>query len=218
MTKLLIRTSTDELLDEATSLNLNAAQLGKLRQAAKLHRGSKGERREANEIVQSIRREILAGVDETVALEKARGDEVRDFNTAGAKRLSSRDGLLSLYLTGRLSADQAGAGLAYRRAMEARGAVGCSSPSRMGGDKAADHYIKAGLARAKLGVRAAAVDRQVALELKDRPECLDTLRRVAGYGQSVRSLAPGGKQFDRTVEALALALDIAAQHAVMDPT
>jgi hypothetical protein len=212
------RTSTDELLDEAAALNLSREQLAWLRHAASLHHGTKADRRRADEIVAKIRREIGAGVVESVALEAGRGGEVRDFNTAGAKRLADHDGLLSLYRAGRLSNDQTGAGLAYRRAMEAKGAVGCSSPLRAGGSATMEGYLKAWLTKARLGVHAAVVDRQVALELKDRPDCLDTLRRVAGYGQSVRSLAPGGKQFDRRVEALVLALDIAARHLVVDPT
>lgn len=212
------KTSAEELLDEAAKLSLSRDQLGRLRYCMTIHLGTKGDRRRSDELVARIRREISAGVEETVALERARGEEVADFNTAGAKRLGSRDGLLSLFRAGKVNAEQAGAGLGYRKAREAAFSMGTGKiREKVCGGGALD---AAGLwlARAKLAVAAAKVDRLVALELKDRPDALDTLRRVAGDGQSVRSLVNGSRGFDHRVDGLVRALDIARRFVALDPT
>ena len=211
------KTEADLLMDEAASLALSRAQLGRLRYAMTIRDGTKGERRRANEIVAEIRREIMAGVAETVALERLRGGEVEDFNTAGAKRLSSRDGLLSLYKSGKLEPRLAAAGLGYRRAREAEQRLGVGRLGEVTSGGLVD-TVGMGLLRAKLAVAASRVDRDVALELKARPDALDTLRRVAGDGQCLRSLTAGGKQFVHALGGLSMALEIAVRYVASDPT
>ena len=208
------KTQAEELLDEAAALSLSLDQLGRLRHAMAIRFGTKAERRRSNEIAAEIRRELRAGLDETIALEKARGGEVVQFNTAGAVRLGARDGLASLYLAGKLEPRLAAAGFGYRRAREAQGSLGVMRFGETGGG--ASDAVLAGFARARLSAAAAVIDRTVALELYQRPDALDTLRKVAGDGQTIRSLAAGGKDAAHRLSGLVLALEIAARFVQVD--
>lgn len=205
----------EELLRDADRMVLSAQQKARLRYALML-RGSNSTRKDrqrADRVVAEVQREVLAGAQETMRMERERGGEVLDFNDAGAKRLSSRDGLLNLYEAKRITEAEREVGLAYRKAREAYVSV----PSQLGasGIRGGDvDHVGAGLTRVKLSVAAAKVDYDVALALRHRPDALEVLRRVAGDGQCLRSLAPGGAQFERLLEGLRMALAIAGKRLV----
>lgn len=208
----------EELLRDADRLALSAHQKARLRYALALRgrNSTRKDRQRADRVVAEVQRELLAGMDETVKMERARGGVVEDFNDAGAKWLSSRDGVLSLYRADRLSAEQVGVALAYRRAREQQGAVRSQLAGVDGASRGEADLVGIGLVRAKLSVAASRVDIDVAMKLRHRPDALEVLRRVAGDGMCLGALASGGRQFERLLEGLVMALVIAARRVSPD--
>jgi len=210
------------LVSDASGLALSPGQQARVRLAARLETGTKSQRREADEMAKAIRRELGAQLDESVALELIRGGRV-ERPVDGPVRMSSRDGLLSLLDAGKISREQAEAGLAYRWACEAEGRIrsqldegggstggGVLISDEAGGSVQIDTFNVRGLRRAKLGLAASGIDRAVAVQLRHRPAALQMLREVAGYSRCISAFGAGGKQKASLINDLVLALDVAA--------
>ncbi|USQ94402.1 hypothetical protein [Caulobacter sp. RL271] len=158
--------------------------------------------------------DIAAGLVETVALARARGEtvEVREAAKGGPLRVSSRDGLHSLRQSGHLTEAHYAVGLLYRAGFEARGRDLQSAslePGRLGGGgHDNDRFVAARLRRARMLDFVARADRAVALALADRPMALRLLRAVAGEGTSLSAWG-SGRVFARNRDVLIQALDLA---------
>lgn len=162
--------------------------------------------------------ELAAGLAETAALERARGERVeapKRSGGAGPLRVSTRDGLETLARCGAIDAVQLRAGMLYRQLYES------ADPERdlrsrmgelggVGGGGAADREAwqeirlrrSATLAMIEAKVRAA-----------DRGgRALRALREVAGHARCVSHCASGGGAQSALRQALAAALETAAEH------
>lgn len=151
--------------------------------------------------------EIAAGLVETVALARARGEAV-DADSS-ALRISSRDGLRSLRQGGHLTDAHYAVGLLYRAGFEARGRDlrAASLEPRQGGGHDNDRFVAARLRRARMLDFVARADRAVTMVLADKPMALRLLRSVAGEGTSL-SVWGAGRAFTRNREVLIEALDL----------
>lgn len=199
-----------EMLKEAAGLMLSAKQESRLVHAMRMEGGTWAEKAEAQTIVSEIRTELLAGVQETVALEIARGGEIEE-GPGGQVRIKNRDGLRSLLdVKDGLTAEQFDAGLAFREGWEMRCAdVGSQMGAGEGGaEHDNDRYVEARLTRAKKLTKTASIERQVAVQCLDQPNCLHMLRWVAGDGHSISAFGRG-RSFERNLKALKRALDVA---------
>lgn len=211
------RTQCETLMAEAEDLGLSRDQRSRLQRGLTLERppASRRNRQRADQIAAEVRRELLARLDETLKVETMAGGQVEPFNDAGAVRLSSRDGLWSLFKAGQIDAVQMAAGLAYRQAAEQAGAVKSQLGETTPGVKV-DH-VGLGLLRAKMAALATRIDITVAVELAHRPDALSTLRWVARDGGALRALAAGGRQQEHLLQGLCMALDVAIRFPLKSP-
>jgi len=156
--------------------------------------------------------EIAAGLVETVALARARGEAVE--TDAGPLRISSRDGLRSLRQGGHLTDAHYAVGLLYRAGFEARGRDlrAASLEPGHGGGHDNDRFVAARLRRARMLDFVARADRAVAIALADKPMALRLLRAVAGEGTSL-SVWGAGRAFTRNRQVLVEALDLIVAQA-----
>ncbi len=156
--------------------------------------------------------EIAAGLVETVALARARGEHVEI--DGGALRISSRDGLRSLRQGGHITDAHYAVALLYRAGFEARGRdlrAASLEPGRVGGNGGGGHdndrFVAARLRRARMLDFVARADRAVAMALADKPMALRLLRSVAGEGTSL-SVWGAGRAFTRNREVLVETLEL----------
>ncbi|PIB91399.1 hypothetical protein [Caulobacter sp. FWC2] len=151
--------------------------------------------------------EIAAGLVETAALARARGEAVEV--DGGSLRISSRDGLRSLRQSGHINDAHYAVALLYRAGFEARGrdlrVAGLEPGSGGGHDN--DRFVAARLRRARMLDFVARADRAVAMSLADTPMALRLLRSVAGEGNSL-SVWGAGRALARNREVLIKALDL----------
>jgi len=152
--------------------------------------------------------DIAAGLVESVALARGRGETV-EAEGAGPLRISSRDGLRSLRQGGHITDAHYAVGLLYRSGFEARGrdlrAAGLEASHGGGHDN--DRFVAARLRRARRLDFVARADRAVAMALADKSMALQLLRAVAGEGASL-SVWGAGRAFTRHREVLVEALDL----------
>jgi hypothetical protein len=144
---------------------------------------------------------------------------VRDIGLAGdvstmprsdALRIDSRDGLATLHDRGKVTLRQALAGYAYRRRWE-RAFAGLRSALASGGGTNSPLKIAAAQERsAQWELQRSRCDTAVTLRMRSTPNALMLLRRVAGEGASVTSVAGNGRAHDRAVSVLCGALDVVA--------
>ncbi|MBC7168984.1 hypothetical protein [Phenylobacterium sp.] len=151
---------------------------------------------------------------ETAELASARGEEIGKAggpDAPKALRISSRDGLATLFEAGVISAHQYGAGRAYRVAYETAAKVRIASLNPSG--------VSAGKSPAGLQARSAhelqrayvlARLRQIELAVAGLGEReLTVLRKVAGEGMTIHQIGGGGKPREKNKAALRRALDVA---------
>lgn len=155
--------------------------------------------------------DIAAGLVETLALARARGETVEtpDETGGGPLRVSSRDGLHSLRQGGHITDAHYAVGLLYRAGFEARGRdlrVASLEPGSGGGHDN-DRFVTARLRRARMLDFVVRADRAVAMSLADKPMALRLLRAVAGEGTSLSAWG-AGRAFTRHREVLVEALDL----------
>ena len=158
--------------------------------------------------------ERAAGIAETVALAKNRGEEVEEKPaTGGAAHMISRDALAHMLKLGHINRAQYAAGLAYRRAFEARGAdLQASQISDTNGGKGHDNdaFVARKLDQAKEAEFAKACEVRVRkATMVEHLPALQMLQHVAGFGRSMRDFG-GGRGYERRREALVFALEIVA--------
>jgi len=165
---------------------------------------------------------IEQGIDETVALGRARGETI-EVSKAGARRrirIRSRDGLATLVATGSISALQQRAGLLYRDLYEATdperdlrsqmesaamsGAGAGGKPERGAAEAWAERRLR--LCRAMAGLEAK-------VRLADRNGlAVRALREVAGHARCISHFVAGGGSQSAHRRALGLALDVCIGH------
>lgn len=153
---------------------------------------------------------------ETAELASARGEEIGKAGVEDAPRalrISSRDGLATLFEARAISAHQYGAGRAYRVAYETAAKVRIANLNPSG--------VSAGKSPAGLQARSAhelqrayvlARLRQIELAVAGLGEReLTVLRKVAGEGMTIRELGGGGNTREANQAALRRALEAAVQ-------
>lgn len=157
------------------------------------------------QLARSEQTEIAAGLVETVALARARGEQVE--TDSGALRISSRDGLRSLRQGDHITDAHYAVALLYRAGFEARGRDlrAASLEPGHGGGHDNDRFVAARLRRARMLDFVARADRAVAMA--DKPMALRLLRSVAGEGTSL-SVWGAGRAFTRNREVLVETLDL----------
>jgi hypothetical protein len=162
---------------------------------------------------------VQAGLSDTIALERGRGEtvEVSGQGVHGRVRIKSRDGLETLRRSGAINGVQFRAGMLYRDLYEA------ADPERdlrsqmhdLGRRSAGSALSAAGEAwqerRLRLAGAMAAVEDKV--RLADRNgSAVRALREVAGHARCISHFVAGGGGQGVYRRALGLALDIAARH------
>ena len=163
---------------------------------------------------------IRLGLDDTVALERGRGEIVdisRRPETRGRVRIQSRDGLETLRRSGAISAVQFKAGLLYREIYEAadperdlRSQMG--DLDRRGSGAGASARAEAWQSRRlRLACAMAVIEEKV--RIADRNgRGVRALREVAGHARCISHFVDGGGSQAVYRRALGLALDICAGH------
>ena len=152
---------------------------------------------------------VAAGLVETLALARARGETVETPEGGGPLRVSSRDGLHGLRQGGHITDAHYAVGLLYRAGFEARGRdlrVASLEPGSGGGHDN-DRFVTARLRRARMLDFVVRADRAVAMSLADKPMALRLLRAVVGEGTSLSAWG-AGRAFTRHREVLVEALDL----------
>ena len=162
---------------------------------------------------------IRVGIDETVRLERLRGEQV-DISKAdkagGRIRVSSRDGLETLAASGAITASQYRAGLLYRGLYEAtdpeRGLKShMDDLDRRGGG--APGEVPEAWAERRLRLAGAIAHIEANVRLADRNDrAVRALREVAGHARCIAQLSSGGGGQAAYRRALGLALDVCADH------
>ncbi|HUO23636.1 MAG TPA: hypothetical protein VMU59_14060 [Caulobacteraceae bacterium] len=158
--------------------------------------------------VRAEERAVEAGLNETVALARLRGEAVD--RGGGGLRVTSRDGLQTLFEQGGLPRTEYDAGLLYRRCFEALAAGPRSNLNR---DFAAPvrGFSEAGAA-AFAELRAGRAENLQAWEALARTgRQLWVLRLVAGEGRTINSIAPGGSARLANTKALTAVLEAIAR-------
>jgi hypothetical protein len=151
----------------------------------------------------AAQRAVEAGLDETAALARLRGEAV---DARGGKlRVTSRDGLQTLYEQGGLGRPEYEAGLLYRRCFEALNAGPRSNLNRDLASGVRGSCEPHGETFAELrAYRAEKLKQWEALALTGRQVWV--LRLVAGEGRTINSIAPGGSARLTNTRALTEAL------------
>lgn len=163
---------------------------------------------------------IRLGLDDTVALERGRGETIdisRRPETRGRIRIQTRDGLETLRRSGAIDGVQFKAGMLYREIYETadperdlrsqmgdldRRAVGAAASAR------AEVWQER---RLRLAGAMAVIEDKV--RIADRNgRAVRALREVAGHARCISHFADGGSGQGAYRRALGLALDIAAAH------
>lgn len=148
---------------------------------------------------------------ETVGLAEERGEDVDTKPPAGAAHMISRDALGHMLKLGHITRPQYLAGLAYRRAFEARGAdLQASQISDASGGRGHDN--DAFVARKMEQAFEAELAKECEVEIRkatmvEHLPAVQMLQHVAGLGRSMRDFG-GGRGFERRKAALAFALDL----------
>jgi hypothetical protein len=170
----------------------------------------------ADEAAASVR----AGLSETLALERSRGEvvEVRSRAEALARvRIRSRDGLESLHRSGAVDAIQFRAGMAYRDLYEAADPERDLRSQMRDLDRFGAAARTSGAPEAWQERRLRLADALAAVEDKVRRldrdgQALRALREIAGHARPVSHLSSGGGGQAADRQALCAALDVAAAH------
>lgn len=146
---------------------------------------------------------------ETTALAEARGEAV-ERQPSGVVEIRSRDPLMSLLRTGKLTAAQYDAAVICRDCYDARsadvgsqmGALGSGAPHNN------DAFVHRRLQHAKKLQRIGVIERAVALDCRHEPVALTMLRVICGQNLPMSSQGKG-RTLDRNAAAFAMALDVA---------
>ena len=164
---------------------------------------------------------IERGIDETIALGRARGEtiEVAKAATRGRRiRIRSRDGLATLAATGAISALQQRAGLLYRDLYEVTDPErDLRSQMASGAMAGADGKTAPGAAEAWAERRMRLCRAMAALEAKVRladrnGRAVRALREVAGHARCISQFVAGGGAQAAHRRSLVLALDVCVSH------
>jgi hypothetical protein len=155
-----------------------------------------------------VRGETDAAIAETIDLAEARGEEVTRNKTA--IRVTTHDGLHSLYVLRKLSQEQYDEGLLFRRAWGRRSADLTPPPPGEGAHSSHLHeaFIAARTLRAFDLQRLGKLTVHVAL--KGTPNALAMLQRIAGDGIALSAYGKG-RAFDRNLADLRRALDLCSE-------
>lgn len=169
---------------------------------------------------------LTARLNALVVSARQRRQEVADTVTSGGKvsrmrkseamRIHSRDGLASLFESGRVSLRQYNAGRSYRIRYEAvshglRSCLGSGGGGSMGAlDISEAHSRLATWERQRVAAELAVVRR-----IRDEPTALRLLRHVAGEGHSITSAVGSGRANQAGIDILKRALDVCL--AVLPP-
>ncbi|HEX4181144.1 MAG TPA: hypothetical protein VHY32_10170 [Caulobacteraceae bacterium] len=162
---------------------------------------------------------VGSGLNDTIALEKARGEVVEvagPFFNRSRVRIRSRDGLETLHRSGAIDGAQFKAGMLYRDLYEAAdperdlrsqmndlGRVASTGP-KAGGEAWQERRLRLAGAMASVEAKVRIADRNGG--------AVRALREVAGHARCVSHLSSGGGGQATYRRALGLALDIAADH------
>jgi hypothetical protein len=205
----------EALLSESGRLGLSRQQIARLGFAHGLEgRGTRRDRRRANEIAAEVQRELLGQLSESVTLERRRGGEVVETES-GPVRMKSRDGLKLLHESGAVSSREYQAGVIVREIAERRelelgsqfGNLDRGAASTHGGS---DGLVIHRLTVAQNTVMLDAVEARVQGLSRNGRE-LTMLRLVAVQGRTISAVARGGADRALNTEALKRALAIAAE-------
>ena len=169
----------------------------------------------------AIEDRVEQGLDESIALERRRGESIEVSGPAGRRRrirIRSRDGLETLVAGGSISALQQRAGLLYRDLYEATdperdlrsqmasaamaGAGGKAGPG--GAEAWAERRLRLCRAMAALEEKVRVADRN--------GRAVRALREVAGHARCISHFVDGGGSQAVYRRALVLALDLCADH------
>lgn len=120
--------------------------------------------------------------------------EVSVMPRSDARRIHSRDGLASLYDAGKLTLRQLMAGRAYRRRWEAAFRGLRSALGGDGGSSPPGRIVAAQERSAQWELERSRCDTAVQLRLREHPQALMLLRRVAGEGASLTAVVGNGKR------------------------
>jgi hypothetical protein len=188
-------------------------------EAIRMRRGLGALRRLAREFdVQIQEAAVLRGLEESVALERARGEKIeisKRQESRGRVRIRTRDGLETLERSGGIDSAQYKAGLLYRDLYEA------TDPERdlrshlegldrrgRGGEAAAEAWAER---RVRLAGTVAAIEAKV--RLADRNgRAVRMLREVAGNARAIGALVSGGGSQAAARRALITALEVCVAH------
>ncbi len=210
-------TPASEMLREAAGLMLSSDQKQRLRHADRLFRGSRKEKAEAAAIVTRVKRQLQAGLNETVALARERGEEV-EAPRAGPVRVRTRDGLMGLLECQHIDLDEYDRALEVRGWYEARmsglGSQLAGQEGRTGHDN--DAFV---LHRQRLAKKANAVaklERKMAVALASDHNALAMFRAVVANGFSLSSQGKGWA-FERNLASLKAALAFAMTFDPREP-
>jgi hypothetical protein len=148
-----------------------------------------------------------AGIAQAVAMAEARGAQVE--REKARIRVTSHDGLHSLYLVRKLTQEQYDCGLVFRRGWVSRSADLSSQPpgEGTGGGHQHEGFVASRAERAFALQWLGKVTVHVALHA--RPNALAMLQRVAGDGMAL-SVFGKGRAFERNLADLCRALDLCA--------
>ena len=177
---------------------------------------------EAELELRRMEREVREGLDESMALARARGEQVERFQAPDALphvRIRSRDGLETLANSGGITAAQFRAGMLYRGLYEA------NDPERdLRSQLTAPAFLGGGSSGAAPGRAEAWAERRVRLSralatveakvrIADRNDrAVNLLREVAGHARCLSHMARGGGGQAAYRRSLVLALDVVAGH------
>jgi hypothetical protein len=161
---------------------------------------------------------IRQGVDDTIALERERGETIeisRRPEARGRVRIQTRDGLETLQRSGAIDGVQFRAGLLYRELYEAadperdlRSQMGDLDRRGGGGSPVSEAQQER---RLRLAGAMAMIEHKV--RIADRNgRAVRALREVAGHARCISHFVSGGGSQAAYRRALSLALDVAADH------
>ncbi len=207
-------TLVQHLARNAAALNLTDLQRADLVQAYRLQHGTRADQRRSRQIANAIQAQLDGAVVDAVTAAEAKGEGVEPFNSEGAIRIRSRDGLSALYLSGAIGEQCFRIGVAYRLFFEAVGSAGLRSqladPDRVrkSGLNAAP---AAALFTAYVGVRLTLAESTIQ-KADVTGRMLHVVRGVAGQGNPITSMGKGNA---RAANIKALKAGLAAAQPVL---